>query len=133
MLNSPQLTNLALLVARILFSIIFLWSGFGKAMGFAASVDQLAKLGVPLPMIVSLLVVALQIVGGLMILVGYGIKPAALALGVFSIAAAILVHFDLSDRNQTIHFLKNLAIAGGFLALAVTGAGAYSIGNRRTS
>jgi putative oxidoreductase len=76
------------------------------------------------------LVILLEIGGGLAILLGWKTSWAAIALAAFSIVAAAIFHHNFSDQTATIMFMKNIAIAGGFIMLAVHGAGAYSIDNR---
>jgi putative oxidoreductase len=73
------------------------------------------------------LVIAAEIGGGLAILAGALTRWAALGLAVFSVASAFLFHFDLGDQGQFINFMKNIAIAGGFLVLAAHGAGKFSV------
>ena len=73
----------------------------------------------------------LETVGGIAILVGYRTREAAWALAAFSVLTGLLFHFQPSDQMQMISFMKNLAIAGGFLSLANAGAGAFSLDARR--
>jgi putative oxidoreductase len=72
-------------------------------------------------------VIALELVGGVMIAVGWRARLAAAALAVFCVLAAGLFHFNFADRNQLLHFEKDLAIAGGLLLLAITGPGPWSV------
>ena len=65
--------------------------------------------------------------GGLLLVVGYRVRPAALALAAFSLATAVSFHSNFADQNQMIHFLKNVMMAGGLLQTAAFGAGAISI------
>ena len=88
--------------------------------------DAMGVPGVLLP-----LVVLLEIAGGLMILVGWKTKWAAIALAGFSVVAAAIFHNNFADQMQMILFMKNIAIAGGFLLLSAHGAGAYSLDNRK--
>jgi putative oxidoreductase len=72
-----------------------------------------------------------EIGGGLLLLIGFQAKPVALVLALFSVGAALLFHNNFADQNQAIHFVKNLAIAGGLLQVAVAGAGRLSLDARR--
>jgi putative oxidoreductase len=72
-------------------------------------------------------VVLFEIIGGLMLIVGLQTRVTALALGAFCVLAGLLYHFDLADQMQMTQLLKNLALAGGYGALAVAGAGALSV------
>jgi len=131
MLNNPSTNNAALLIARILMCILFIWAGWGKIQFFDAQLGRFAGIGIPLPAIVLPLTILLEIGGGILILIGYQTRIVALALAIFSVLAALLAHLNFGDLNQTIHFLKNLVIAGGFLSLMVAGAGAYSLDGRK--
>ena len=71
--------------------------------------------------------IAVEVVGGVLVLLGYYTRAAALALAAFCVATAVLFHTKLGDRNQLLHFEKDLAIAGGFLVLFARGAGAWAI------
>ncbi len=76
------------------------------------------------------LVIALEIGGGLAIIAGWQTRLASIALAIFTLAAAAIFHNNLADQTQMIMFMKNIAIAGGFILLAVHGADGYSLGNR---
>jgi len=128
-MHGSTLHDAALLAGRVLLGALFVIEGYGKIGGYAAAVAYMQRFGVPdllLP-----LVIAVELVGGLLIVAGWQTRPAAIALAGFCILAAVLFHLDFGNRNQTISFLKNLAIAGGFLALLASGPGAWSIDGRR--
>lgn len=113
------------LLGRIGLSLIFVISGWGKLAGFAPTQQYMEAMGVPgglLP-----LVIALELVGGLAIVLGAGTRWIALALAGFSLATAALFHGNLADGGEAIHFWKNVGLAGGFLMLAAHGAGAWSL------
>jgi putative oxidoreductase len=124
-MNNGQLNNAAMLFARILLSAIFVQSGFNKIAGYAATSGYMDAAGVP--SILLPLVILVELGGGLMILVGFQTRIAAIALAGFTLIAAVLFHYKTGDRNQMIHFMKNVSIAGGALALFVAGAGAWSL------
>ena len=119
-----------LLVGRILASVIFIVAGYGKLMGMAGTIGYFTKIGVPLPEIAYYVAVLVELGGGLLLLVGFQTRIVALVLAVFCVATALLAHANLSDMAQQISFMKNLSMAGGFLAFAAAGAGAYSIDAR---
>ena len=123
-----MLQNLTLLLARILLSAIFLQAGFNKLMGPVSSIAYIAKLGLPVPQAAWALTVAVELAGGLMILAGFRTRLVAPILAVFCVATGLAAHYHPGDTGQMIHFMKNLAIAGGFLQLAATGPGRYAIG-----
>lgn len=109
-------------------SLIFILAGFSKITGYAGTQGYMESVGVPgmlLP-----LVILLELGGGLAILIGWNTKLVSYALSGFTIIAAIIFHSNLADQLQMIMFMKNIAIAGGFLLLAEHGAGSYSLDNR---
>jgi putative oxidoreductase len=126
------------LVARILMASIFISAGFSKVLGFDGVTAYIASKGLPMPMIIAGLTVALEILGGLAIIVGFKVRIAGLLLGLFSILAAFIFHnfwaFPPEQVYlQNIMFMKNLSMAGGLFLLTVFGAGAYSIDARLES
>jgi putative oxidoreductase len=125
--------NLVLLVARILLAIIFVMSGFGKLTNIAGTAGYFASYSLPAPTVVAVIVGLIELLGGLAVLVGFKTSIAAWVLAIFSVASALVAHTDFADQMQMINFLKNLAMAGGFLALAVEGAGTISVDGRRAA
>ena len=117
----------ALLTGRILASAIFVLSGFGKLMAAAATKAHFAELGVPMPDIAYLVAVVVEFGGGVLLLLGLLTRPVAVVLAAFCIATALLAHFDFGDRGQQINFMKNLCMAGGFLAFFTAGPGRWSL------
>jgi putative oxidoreductase len=91
----------------------------------------MGAIGLPFPTVVAWLVIALKVLGGLAILVGFQTRYAAYAIAAFTIGSAFLGHMDFSDQMEMTAFMKNFAIAGGFLALSVAGPGAWSLDARR--
>lgn len=124
-MNNPALENAAKLIGRILLALIFIRAGWNKIGGYEGTMQYMAAAG--LPGLLLPLVIAVELLGGLLILIGWQTRLAALALAAFTLAAAFLFHLKLGDANQMNHFLKNIAIAGGFLVLFGSGAGAWSI------
>ncbi len=118
------------LIGRILISLIFLMAGINKIFAYAATEGYMQAMGVPgvlLPM-----VILLEIVGAVAIIIGYKTKLFAFLLAGFSIVSAFLFHFNFADQTQSALFMKNIAIAGGFLFLVANGAGLVSIDNKST-
>ncbi len=126
-----SLSRYAPFIGRILIAVIFLISGFGKIAEPAATQGYIAAAGLPLPMAAYLIAVIIEAGGGLLLLVGYQTRLAAVGLAVFTLAAALGFHHDFADQNQMIHFLKNLAIAGGLLQVAAFGPGAFGLDTYR--
>lgn len=121
----------ALLAGRILLATMFVLAGFQKIGGYAGTQQYMESFG--LPGILLPLVIVLEFAGGLAIIAGFMTRWVALALAGFTLVAGLIFHFDFSDQMQSILFMKNLAIAGGFLVLAAHGAGAWSLDARRES
>jgi putative oxidoreductase len=121
-----------LLLARILLAAIFVQSGFGKLTHFAAFAHSMAAKGLPLPILWALAGIATEFFGSLCILFGLATRLIAPLMVVFVAFAAILGHaFWSADaasyQGQYTHFMKNLAIMGGYLALSISGAGGFSL------
>jgi putative oxidoreductase len=117
----------ALLVGRILASIIFILSGWGKAMAMAGTVGYLGSKGVPMPGIAYFVVVAVELGGGLLFLLGFQTRLMALILALWCVATALIGHIDFAAPGNVINFEKNLSMAGGFLAFVAAGGGAFSL------
>jgi putative oxidoreductase len=84
----------------------------------------------PAPLLGYIIALIVEIGGGALLLVGYRTKLVAGVLAAFCVIAAILFHRALGDQNQLIHFMKNLAMAGGLLQIVAFGAGRISLDNR---
>jgi putative oxidoreductase len=123
--------DIALLIGRILIAVLFLIAAYGKLKGLGGTTGYFTKLGVPAPSLVAPLVAMFELAVGVLLLVGFHTRLVALATAVFVVIAALLAHTNFADMNQLNHFLKNLAIAGGCLALFVSGAGSLSVDARR--
>ena len=119
--------------ARLALAALFLWGGVMKLLGYSDFIGYLHGLNVPYPQVMGPVVVTIEALGGLLLIVGYKVKPLALLMAFYTIATAMVGHnfWDATDaavqHDMVIHFWKNVAIAGGFLLLFVTGAGGASI------
>ena len=119
--------NTLILLGRILASVLFILSGFNKFNAPAATTAYFATIGVPVPQLAYIIAVACELGGGVLFLLGVQTRIVAVVLAVFTVATALLAHTDFSLLAQQINFMKNLAIAGGFLGFAVLGGGEYSV------
>ena len=116
------------LLGRILISFMFLQSGINKIGGYKATLGYMESKGVAgglLP-----IVIFVEIAGAIAVIVGWQARLFALLLAGFCILAALFFHMDFSNQVQTIMFMKNLAIAGGFLMIFAHGAGDLSLGKK---
>ena len=119
------MTKIFDLIARISISILFLLNGIFKINNYEGTIGWMESFG--LPGILIFPAIILEIVGPILIIIGYQTRIAAAALSLFCIATAILFHNDFSDQMQLTAFLKNIALAGGFLFLVVNGAKGYCL------
>jgi len=123
--------DIALLIGRILLAAIFLIAAYNKFKGLGGTTGYFTKLGLPAPAVMAPLIATIELALGVLVLVGFKTRFVALAIALFCIATALVAHTNFADGNQLNHFTKNLAIAGGALALFVAGAGAYSVDERK--
>lgn len=123
--------DFAVLLGRVGLALVFLWSGWGKLQGYDATAAYMASAGIPGALLP--LVIFVEIGGGLAVLTGALTFWAGAGLALFSLASAFLFHraapgMDaMAAMNQQIHFMKNIAMAGGLLVLAAHDPGGHSI------
>lgn len=124
--------NPLLLAARILIAVLFVPSGIHTLSNIAGTTTYFGGLGFPLPHLVAWAVGLLEFVGGAAVLLGFQTRPVALVLAVFSFVAGFIGHYGHGGADPvlvTMHaqaLMKDIAIAGGLLALAAGGPGAFS-------
>ena len=104
----------------------------GGCNGFAGAVTYMSRQGLPAPAVFAVLSIIIEIGGGLLILFGYQTRLVALGCAIYILVAALIAHRNFFDGNQLAHFMKNLAITGGFLALMIAGPGRYSLDGRKS-
>ena len=119
------MTNILDLVARILISALFLINGVFKISNYDGTVGWMEGFGIPGILIIPAII--LEIVGPIFIILGYKAKVAAGLLSLFCIATAVIFHNDFSDQMQLGSFLKNIALAGGFLFIFINGTKDFSL------
>ncbi|ODT29707.1 MAG: hypothetical protein ABS35_08000 [Kaistia sp. SCN 65-12] len=119
------------LAARVLLSILFIVAGYGKLTAIGGTAGFFGSIGLPMPTATAVIVGLVELVGGLAVLVGFKTRIAAVVLAFFVLAATAIAHLDFSQAGNALMTQKNLAITGGFLLLAVLGAGPLSIDGRR--
>ncbi|MER9102425.1 DoxX family protein [Mesorhizobium sp. M0848] len=125
-----------LLLSRLLLAALFVPSGFQALSDIAGTTGYFASLGLPLPALAAWGTGLFELIAGLLILVGFQTRIAALLLAAFCIAAGFIGHYGQGGGDAMLAFLhqqmlmKDIAIAGGFVALAMAGAGAWSADKR---
>jgi putative oxidoreductase len=118
-------------IGRILLSVIFLVAGIQKLLSFTGTAGYFGALGIPFPTLATVFVILFELIGGAMVLLGLQAFRAGLALAVWCVLTAAIGHSQLGDPDQLTHFLKNVAMAGGFLLLAAHGSGAWALDKGR--
>jgi len=118
----------ALLAGRVLLALMFVMAGWSKIGGYAGTQGYMEAMGVPGFMLP--LVILLELGGGLAVVLGLFTRSLSVLLAGFCVVAAVIFHYQPADQMQMIMFMKNVSIAGGFLALAAAGAGAFSLDAR---
>ena len=113
------------LIGRVFISGIFLLSGFNKIGNYDGTVGWMESFGLPGFLLIPAII--LEILAPILIIIGYQTKIAAGALSLFCIATAVIFHNDFSDQMQLIAFMKNIALAGGFLFIVVNGTKDWSV------
>ena len=122
------MTNLADLVGRILISALFFLNGIFKINNYEGTIGWMEGFGMPGILLIPTII--LEILGPVLIIIGYKTKLAAMVLSLFCIATAVIFHNNFFDQMQFTSFLKNIALAGGFLLISVNGAKDFSLDNK---
>lgn len=135
-MNQQAMGNLLALAGRMLLAYLFIPAGLSKLAGFSGSVGYAASVGMPMPEVGVAIGLLIELVGGIMLLVGFMTRPAALFLALFTLVAGLLFHAYWSvpadqAMMQQLLFNKNIAIVGGLLGFAAFGAGAWGLDARR--
>ncbi len=116
------------ILGRILLSAIFLINGIGKIFNYEGTIQYMENFNVPGYLIIPAITV--EILFPILLIIGYYTKFSALVLSLFTLVLAVIFHTDFSNQMQLISFLKNIAIAGGFLIIFVYGPGKYSLDHK---
>lgn len=120
------------LAGRILLALLFVIAGYGKIGSFSGTAAYMASQGLPMSEVLLVITIAIELGGGLMIMLGWKARWAALAIFLFVVPTTVMFHqFWAADaaqvQNQMNHFLKNLAIMGGMLYIVAHGPGPFSL------
>ncbi|WP_224986463.1 DoxX family protein [Delftia acidovorans] len=123
--------DFAPLLARVLLSLLFIYSGIGKLMGPEGTMAYIAKAGLPLPMLSYAMALVVELGVATALLLGWRTREAAAVMAVFSVMSALMFHNQFGDKGQLVQLLKNLAIAGGFVQLMLAPVARWSLDARR--
>ena len=122
------MANIVDLIGRILISALFLLNGIFKISNYDGTIGWMESFGMPGILLIPAII--LEIAGPVLIIIGYKTKLAAGLLSLFCIATAFIFHNDFANQMQLTSFLKNIALAGGFLILFVNGAKGFCLDNK---
>ena len=123
------MANIFDLVGRIFISLVFLLSGYNKIFNYNNTVAWMEGFGIPGFLLWPAIV--LEILLPIFIIIGYRTQISALILAAFCVATALLFHTDFANQMQTVSFLKNFGLAGGFLFIAVNGPKEWAIDKKK--
>jgi putative oxidoreductase len=118
------------LIGRIALSAIFINGGIEKLLAASATIAGFGRLGLPIPVVAYVVTVLVELVGGVFLLIGFRARATALLLAIWCVATALVAHWHPGDRNQMIHFMKNICMAGGMLQVVAFGPGRFGVGRR---
>jgi putative oxidoreductase len=108
-------------------SVIFILAGFQKLQDPGGTAQYFAHVHIPIPDVAVWVAIVIELLGGLLLLIGFKARWVALILAIFCLVTGFGVHLPVGDQANMINFLKNLAMAGGFLYVFAFGAGVLSI------
>ncbi|AYK16699.1 DoxX family protein [Aeromonas veronii] len=123
-----KMKDVALLAGRVLLALMFVMAGWSKIGGYAGTQGYMEAMGVPGFMLP--LVILLELGGGLAVVLGLFTRSLSVLLAGFTLMAAFIFHYQPAEQMQMLMFMKNVSVAGGFLALVAAGAGAFSVDAR---
>lgn len=110
---------------RSLLALLFVIAGYSKIGGYDGNLAYMASVGLPSFLLPP--VIALELLGGIALIIGFQVRLVALLLAIFNISSAFIFHFDLADQMQFLMFFKNMSMAGGFLILVAAPLGAWTL------
>jgi putative oxidoreductase len=134
-MNTPS--SWPMLIGRVLLALMFVLAGFGKLFGgLEGTAGYIASVGLPMPTVLAAGAGVLELGAGLLLIIGWQARWAALALALFTLVASFIFHAYWSlpadqQMMQQLMFMKNLSVVGGLLCVFAFGAGALSLDGRR--
>ena len=123
------MANLFDLIGRIFISLVFLLSGYNKIFNYDNTISWMEGFGIPGFLLWPAIV--LEILLPIFIIIGYRTQISAIILAIFCLATALIFHYDFANQMQTVAFLKNFGLAGGFLFIAANGPKEWAIEKKR--
>ena len=123
------MSNIFDLIGRVLISLIFLISAYNKIFSIDGTISWMEGFGVPGFFLYP--AIGLEIILPLFVIIGYQARMSAGILAVFCLVTGFIFHSDFSDQMQTISFLKNIGLAGGFLFIVANGTKDWSIDKKK--
>ena len=123
------MSNLIDLIGRIFISLLFLINGYFKTQNYDGTLDWMENFGIPGFFLIPAII--LEIAAPILIIIGYKTKIAATLLSLFCLTTALIFHTDFSNQMQITSFLKNIALAGGFLFIVVNGSKKFSLDKKK--
>ena len=131
-------SNVALLVARILLGIMFVLAGFSKLRNISGTAAYYAGFDLPFPTFLAWATGLFELLAGICVIAGFLTVIACVLLALFAVAAGTIGHYGQGGDDRVLAlmhmqaFMKDLGLAGGFLALAVAGPGRFSLDKLRS-
>ncbi len=130
--------GIPVVIARILLALMFVLAGFSKLTGLEGTAGYIASKGLPMPMVLAVAAGVVELVAGVLLIIGWQARWAALALAGFTVVASVIFHNFWAmpaeqQMMQQLMFMKNLAVTGGLLLVFAFGAGALSLDARRSA
>ena len=123
------MSNLIDFIGRLLISVLFLLSAYNKIFSIDGTMSWMEGYGIPGFLLYP--TIAIEIILPLFIIIGYNAKLSAGLLAIFCASTAFIFHYDFADQMQTIAFLKNIGLAGGFLFIVANGTGEWSVERKK--
>lgn len=124
--NCSALAKYGPLIGRIMLALIFILAGWNKIGGFEGTAGYMASKGLPLPEVLLVLTIIIELGGGILLLIGWQARWAALAIFLFLIPVTLIFHPFWANPDEFNAFFKNLAIMGGMLYVVSYGPGPLS-------
>ena len=126
------------LIGRLLIVALFLPAGLGKIAGFEGTLGYFASLGIPAPVFALVATIVIEVLGSIALIVGFQTRIVAVIMAIFTLIAAVTGHAFWAAPADAVFiaqllFFKNIAVMGGLLVLASTGAGSFSIDGRKAA